>query len=124
VIEAIVEHLETKRNAFKAIEPVVSEGCVLATNTSSLSVAAIAAACKFPTRVIGLHFFNPATVLPLVEVVGAIASDRTVVERARGLVTRWGKVTVTARDTPGFITANRFASTRRESPTWRRSTGP
>ncbi|MEX2153363.1 MAG: 3-hydroxyacyl-CoA dehydrogenase NAD-binding domain-containing protein [Gemmatimonadaceae bacterium] len=108
VIEAIVEHLETKRNAFKAIEPVVSEGCVLATNTSSLSVAAIAAACKFPTRVIGLHFFNPATVLPLVEVVGAIASDRSVVERARGLVTRWGKVTVTARDTPGFI-VNRVA---------------
>jgi 3-hydroxybutyryl-CoA dehydrogenase len=108
VIEAIVEDIEIKRRAFKAIESVVSDTCVLATNTSSLSVAAIASACKRPGRVIGLHFFNPATVLPLVEVVGAISSDRAVVDSARGLVNRWGKVTVTARDTPGFI-VNRVA---------------
>jgi 3-hydroxybutyryl-CoA dehydrogenase len=108
VIEAIVEQLEAKRTAFKAIEPVVGDDCVLATNTSSLSIAAIAAACKFPGRVIGLHFFNPATVLPLVEVIGAITSDANVVEKGRGLVTRWGKVAVTAKDTPGFI-VNRVA---------------
>ena len=108
VIEAIVEQLDAKRDAFKGIEPVVSEGCVLATNTSSLSVAAIASVCRFPARVIGLHFFNPATVLPLVEVIGAITSDASMVERGRGLVTRWGKVAVTARDTPGFI-VNRVA---------------
>ena len=108
IIEAIVEQLDVKRAAFKAIEPLVSEGCVLATNTSSLSVAAIASVCKFPGRVIGLHFFNPATVLPLVEVIGAITSDAHVVEQGRGLATRWGKVAVTAKDTPGFI-VNRVA---------------
>ena len=108
IIEAIVELLDVKRAAFKAIEPVVGEDCVLATNTSSLSVAAIASACKFPGRVIGLHFFNPATVLPLVEVIGALTSDASVVEKGRGLATRWGKVAVTAKDTPGFI-VNRVA---------------
>ena len=108
VLEAIVEDVEIKRRAFKAIESVVSETCVLATNTSSLSVAAIASACRKPGRVIGLHFFNPATVLPLVEVIGAITTDRAVVDSARGLVNRWGKLTVTARDTPGFI-VNRVA---------------
>jgi 3-hydroxybutyryl-CoA dehydrogenase len=108
VIEAIVEQLDVKRAAFKAIEPVVGEDCVLATNTSSLSVAAIASVCKFPGRVIGLHFFNPATVLPLVEVIGAITSDASVVDKGRGLATRWGKVAVTAKDTPGFI-VNRVA---------------
>ena len=108
IIEAIVEQLDVKRAVFKAIEPVVSEDCVLATNTSSLSVAAIASVCKFPGRVIGLHFFNPAIVLPLVEVIGAITSDASAMEKGRGLVTRWGKVAVTARDTPGFI-VNRVA---------------
>lgn len=108
VIEAIVEDLEAKQSAFKAIEAVVDESCVLATNTSSLSVAALGAACKHAGRVIGLHFFNPATVLPLVEVVGAITSDPAVVAKARALVDAWGKVTVLASDTPGFI-VNRVA---------------
>jgi 3-hydroxybutyryl-CoA dehydrogenase len=108
VIEAIVEELEAKRGAFTAIEGVVDDACVLASNTSSLSVAALGAACKTPGRVIGLHFFNPATVLPLVEVVGAITSDAAVVAAARTLVDQWGKVTVLAADTPGFI-VNRVA---------------
>lgn len=108
VIEAVVENLETKRCVFAAIETVVSDGCVLATNTSSLSVAAIASACRRPGRVIGLHFFNPAPVLPLVEVVRAISSDVGVVGAARALVDRWGKVTVMTQDTPGFI-VNRVA---------------
>ena len=108
IIEAIVEDLDSKRAAFAAIEAAVTEDCILATNTSSLSVAAIASACKRPARVIGLHFFNPATVLPLVEVIGAIGSDAAVVAKARALIDGWGKVTVVASDTPGFI-VNRVA---------------
>jgi 3-hydroxybutyryl-CoA dehydrogenase len=108
IIEAIVEQLDVKRSAFKAIEQVVAADCVLASNTSSLSIAGIASACSKPGRVIGLHFFNPANVLPLVEVIGAITSDSTVVGEARELVRKWGKVVVTARDTPGFI-VNRVA---------------
>lgn len=108
VIEAIVEEVEAKQRAFKSMEAAVSDSCVLATNTSSLSVGALAAACKHPGRVIGLHFFNPAPVLPLVEVVGAIISDPDVAERASKLVAQWGKVTVRAADTPGFI-VNRVA---------------
>jgi len=108
VIEAIVEDLEVKQRAFKLLSSVVAGDCVLATNTSSLSVAAIASVCTDAGRVIGLHFFNPPTVLPLVEVIGAITARREVVDSARGLINRWGKVTVTARDTPGFI-VNRVA---------------
>lgn len=108
IIEAIVEQLEVKRAAFQAIEQVVAPDCVLASNTSSLSIAGISSACKKPGRVIGLHFFNPANVLPLVEVIGAIPSDPAVVADARDLVKKWGKVVVTARDTPGFI-VNRVA---------------
>lgn len=108
VIEAIVEDLEIKQRAFTTLSLAVPGTCVLATNTSSLSVAAIASVCADPGRVIGLHFFNPATVLPLVEVIGAITTRRLVIDSARGLINRWGKVTVTARDTPGFI-VNRVA---------------
>jgi 3-hydroxybutyryl-CoA dehydrogenase len=108
IIEAILEELDAKQRAFKAIEAVVDGDCVLASNTSSLSIAALGAACESPARVIGLHFFNPATVLPLVEVVGAITSDPAVVASARALVDGWGKVTVVAADTPGFI-VNRVA---------------
>ena len=108
IIEAIVESIDAKRSAFQAIEKVVSDDCVLASNTSSLSIAAIASACQRPGRVIGLHFFNPANVLPLVEVIGAIPSEASVVTAARDMVRTWGKVVVTARDTPGFI-VNRVA---------------
>ncbi|HYC49570.1 MAG TPA: 3-hydroxyacyl-CoA dehydrogenase NAD-binding domain-containing protein [Gemmatimonadaceae bacterium] len=108
IIEAIVEELDAKQRAFRTIESVVSESCVLATNTSSLSVGALGAACKRPERVIGLHFFNPAPVLPLVEVIAAITSDPAVAEKAGALVAKWGKTTVRAADTPGFI-VNRVA---------------
>jgi len=108
VIEAIVEELEAKQRAFRAIEAAVSDTCVLATNTSSLSVGALGAVCKHPERVIGLHFFNPATVLPLVEVIAAITSDPAIADSARKLLDKWGKVTVRAADTPGFI-VNRVA---------------
>ena len=108
VIEAIVENLQVKRELFLALEGVVSADCVLATNTSSLSVTAIAGACAHPGRVIGIHFFNPAPVLPLVEIVPGIATDAALTRRVRALVDAWGKTTVLASDTPGFI-VNRIA---------------
>jgi 3-hydroxybutyryl-CoA dehydrogenase len=108
VIEAIVEDLDAKRRAFQAMEAAVSETCILATNTSSLSVTAIASACKNPQRVIGLHFFNPVTVLPLVEAVAAISSDPVIVSEAAECVGNWDKDVVEVRDTPGFI-VNRVA---------------
>ncbi|MFY8172660.1 MAG: 3-hydroxyacyl-CoA dehydrogenase family protein, partial [Sphingobacteriaceae bacterium] len=72
IIEAIIEDLQIKKQVFAELEKIVRKDCVLATNTSSLSIASIAAACQFPERVIGLHFFNPATIMPLVEIVPAI----------------------------------------------------
>jgi len=108
VIEAIVENLEVKRRTFKELEGVVEPACVLATNTSSLSVTAIAQACDRPERVLGVHFFNPPMVMPLVEIVPGVATSPAVVERARSLVDSWGKTTVLASDTPGFI-VNRIA---------------
>ena len=108
VIEAIVEELAVKRHTFSKLEGVVAEDCVLATNTSSLSVTAIAGACARPERVVGIHFFNPAPVLPLVEIVPGLATSAQTVEAARALVDAWGKTTVLASDTPGFI-VNRVA---------------
>ena len=108
VIEAVLEDLAVKRALFAALERVVHDECILATNTSSLSVAAIGGECRKPARVIGVHFFNPAPVMPLVEIVPAITTDAPVVARARALVDAWKKVTVVATDTPGFI-VNRVA---------------
>jgi 3-hydroxybutyryl-CoA dehydrogenase len=108
VIEAIVEDLSAKQRAFRGVEGVLDESAVLASNTSSLSIAALGAGCAHPGRVIGLHFFNPAPVLPLVEVIGSLTSDPVVLSSARDLVDSWGKVTVVASDTPGFI-VNRVA---------------
>ena len=108
VIEAIVEALEVKRTVFRQLEEALSADAVLATNTSSLSVTAIARSCQRPARVLGVHFFNPATVMPLVEVVPALQSNEEVVARTRALVDSWGKTTVLASDTPGFI-VNRIA---------------
>jgi 3-hydroxybutyryl-CoA dehydrogenase len=108
VIEAIVERLEAKHQAFGALELALAPEAVLATNTSSLSVSGIAAACDRPERVLGVHFFNPAPVLPLVEIVPGVATDPAVVADVRALVDSWGKTTVVCRDTPGFI-VNRVA---------------
>ena len=108
VIEAVLEELTLKKAVFTALERVLPADAVLATNTSSLSVAAIGAACKHPGRVVGIHFFNPAPVMPLVEIVGAITTDAGVVSAARAFVDGWGKTTVVASDTPGFI-VNRIA---------------
>ena len=108
VIEAILEDLATKRALFAALESIVKEDCILATNTSSLSVTAIAGGCEHAERVVGIHFFNPAAVMPLVEVIPGLATDADVLERAVVLVKSWKKTTVVASDTPGFI-VNRIA---------------
>lgn len=108
VIEAIVERLDVKQQSFRALEDVVGEGTILASNTSSLSIASIAGVCDRPERVLGVHFFNPATVMPLVEIVPGLRTAPDVVAEARALVDGWGKTTVAAADTPGFI-VNRIA---------------
>jgi 3-hydroxybutyryl-CoA dehydrogenase len=108
VIEAIIEDLGIKKKLFADLEALVSADTVLATNTSSLSVTAIAAACKKPERVIGLHFFNPAPLLPLVEVVPGLASAAELAARSSQLMATWNKTPVICKDTPGFI-VNRVA---------------
>lgn len=108
VVEAILEELGAKQQLFTALEEVVSEDCVLATNTSSLSVTAIAGALRRPGRFVGLHFFNPAPLLPLVEVVSGFGTDESVATRAVELAASWGKTPVRCADTPGFI-VNRVA---------------
>src|SRR5438105_1156435 len=108
VIEAIIEELAAKQALFAKLSAAVASDAVLATNTSSLSVASIAAACSRPERVIGIHFFNPAPVLPLVEIVPWLGTDSGVVARALQLVESWSKTPVVASDTPGFI-VNRIA---------------
>lgn len=108
IIEAIVENLEVKQKVFAELETIVSPECILASNTSSLSIASIASACKKAERVIGIHFFNPAPLMPLVEIIPGIMTAESTVNTARTLIDKWGKVTVLAKDTPGFI-VNRVA---------------
>jgi len=108
VIEAIIENLDVKKKLFGAIEQIVKPECVLASNTSSLSITSIAAACHKAERVLGLHFFNPAPLMALVEVIPAVQTEAALVEESRQLMEQWGKVPVIAKDTPGFI-VNRVA---------------
>lgn len=108
IIEAIIENIDIKKSVFKKFEEIVDENCILATNTSSLSVASIAAACQNPERVIGIHFFNPAPLMPLVEIIPAVQTNAVITNIARDLIDSWGKITVLAKDTPGFI-VNRVA---------------
>lgn len=108
VIEAIYENLDAKRSVFTTLDDVVREECILATNTSSLSVSSIAAGVKRAERVVGLHFFNPAPLMPLVEIVPGVATDPAVVEACVAAVAAWGKVGVVAKDSPGFL-VNRIA---------------
>ncbi|MGW0563502.1 3-hydroxyacyl-CoA dehydrogenase [Streptomyces sp. NPDC003016] len=108
VVEAVVEHLPVKQQLFTALESIVADDCLLATNTSSLSVTAIAGPLKNPGRFVGLHFFNPAPLMPLVEVVSGFATDETSATRAWATAAAWGKTPVRCADTPGFI-VNRIA---------------
>lgn len=108
VIEAIVENIDVKQSVFKELEHVVTDQCVLASNTSSLSITSIASACRIPERVLGIHFFNPATLMPLVEIIPGLATDMIIANHCQALINSFGKVTVMAKDTPGFI-VNRVA---------------
>jgi 3-hydroxybutyryl-CoA dehydrogenase len=108
VIEAIVEDLGAKQDLFQALEEVLEPGAILASNTSSLSITALAAGLQRPERVVGLHFFNPAPRMALVEVVRGLASAPEAVESGRAMVEAWGKTPVAVRSTPGFI-VNRVA---------------
>ncbi|MDT7842717.1 3-hydroxyacyl-CoA dehydrogenase [Streptomyces justiciae] len=108
VVEAVLERLDVKQELFRELEDIVGEDCLLATNTSSLSVTAIGGALRNPGRLVGLHFFNPAPLLPLVEVVSGFATDVTSATRAYETARAWGKTPVACADTPGFI-VNRIA---------------
>jgi len=108
VIEAAVESLDIKRAVFADLEAVVDDRCVLATNTSSLSITAVAAALRHPGRCVGMHFFNPAPVMRLVEVVSGLATDPQVASAVAAVATLWGKTAVRVSSTPGFI-VNRVA---------------
>jgi 3-hydroxybutyryl-CoA dehydrogenase len=108
VIEAAVEKLETKQEIFARLSDLVSEDTILASNTSSLPITAIASAARKPARVVGLHFFNPAHIMKLVEIVRGYDTTDDVMYRAEGYVKQLGKVPVLAKDSPGFI-VNRVA---------------
>ncbi|MEO7085074.1 MAG: 3-hydroxyacyl-CoA dehydrogenase NAD-binding domain-containing protein [Gemmatimonadaceae bacterium] len=108
VIEAIVEDLSAKQNLFRALASKLAPTAILATNTSSLSVASVASACAEPGRVVGVHFFNPAPLMPLVEIVGWLGTEPGVANAAFELMKQWKKRPVRASDTPGFI-VNRIA---------------
>jgi 3-hydroxybutyryl-CoA dehydrogenase len=108
VIEAIVEKLEVKHAVFKEIEEVVGIDCIIASNTSSLSIASIGSVLKFPARVIGIHFFNPAPLMPLVEIIPAVQTSPETLSNAKAIIDSWKKITVVCKDTPGFI-VNRVA---------------
>lgn len=108
VIEAIVENLDVKRKLFTELENIVGPDCILATNTSSISVTAIAAPLKHPERLVGMHFFNPVPLMALVEVISGIATSRAVADTVYATAESWGKNPVHAKSTPGFI-VNRVA---------------
>lgn len=108
IIEAIVENIDVKRKLFQELENIVSPQCILASNTSSLSMASIAASVQHSERVVGIHFFNPAPLMPLVEVIPAVQTHPEVLNRAADMIRSWKKTVALAKDTPGFI-VNRVA---------------
>ena len=108
VVEAIVENMEIKQKLFSQMESLVAEDCILATNTSSLSVAEITSACNNPSRILGIHFFNPVPLMKLVEIIPTEKTDDELCQNVKSILKSWGKSVVTAKDTPGFI-VNRVA---------------
>ena len=108
IIEAIVENIDTKTKVFAQLEEITHKDCILASNTSSLSIASIGAALKDPSKVVGIHFFNPAPLMPLVEIIPAVQTSEETLKKAKDLIDGWKKVTVLCKDTPGFI-VNRVA---------------
>lgn len=108
VIEAIVENLSVKHEVFRSLEAIVSPSCILASNTSSLSIASISSALQQPGRFLGIHFFNPATLMPLVEIIPSVLTNDVVLNEARAMILALGKTVAVCKDTPGFI-VNRVA---------------
>jgi len=108
VIEAIIEDPEVKKNVFSKLEDYVNSDCIIASNTSSLSIASLASSCHNAARFIGIHFFNPAPLMHLVEIIPAIQTSNEIIDKAKAIIDSWGKTTVLAKDAPGFI-VNRIA---------------
>lgn len=108
VIEAILEDLSIKQKVISELEEIVNDDCLFASNTSSLSITSIAAAARIPSRILGLHFFNPAPLMPLVEIIPGLATDPQHLSELKRLMLDWGKAPVMVKDTPGFI-VNRVA---------------
>lgn len=108
VIEAIVENLDIKRKVISELEDYVSNDCIIASNTSSLSIASIAASLQNPERCIGIHFFNPAPLMQLVELIPALQTSQEVLDKSVQIISNWKKIVAIAKDTPGFI-VNRVA---------------
>ncbi len=107
-IEAIIENLDIKKKVFSELENYVAKDCIIASNTSSLSIASIAASLQNPERCVGIHFFNPAPLMKLVEVIPAIQTSEEVLKKSIDIISDWKKVVAVAKDTPGFI-VNRVA---------------
>ena len=103
IIEAIIEDPNIKKGVFVALEKEVRADCIIASNTSSLSITSLAAALQKPERFLGIHFFNPAPLMKLVEIIPAIQTEDVIVQQAKSTIDDWGKLTVLAKDTPGFI---------------------
>lgn len=108
VFEAIIENLDTKKDQFARLEAIVPKDCVLATNTSSLSIASISSSLDKPERFLGVHFFNPAPLMKLVEIIPGISTEESICDKVKLFIDGWEKTTVLAADTPGFI-VNRVA---------------
>ena len=108
VIEAIIENKEIKSKVFQNVEEIVSENCVIASNTSSISITSLSSELKNPERFIGIHFFNPAPLMPLVEIIPGLLTKEKLAGEIFSLVKSWGKIPVIAKDVPGFI-VNRIA---------------
>ena len=108
IIEAIIENKEIKTKVFTELEKHVSESCVIGSNTSSISITSLGAELQKPERFIGIHFFNPAPLMPLVEVIPSLLTEKSLAEKIYNLMKDWGKTPVIAKDIPGFI-VNRIA---------------
>lgn len=108
VIEAIIENKDIKTKVFTELETYVSNDCIIGSNTSSISITSLGAELKKPERFIGIHFFNPAPLMPLVEVIPSLLTEKSLAEKIYGLMKDWGKTPVIAKDIPGFI-VNRIA---------------
>ena len=108
VIEAIIENKEIKTKVFQNLEAIVSENCVISSNTSSISITSLSSELKNPERFIGIHFFNPAPLMPLVEVIPGLLTNKKLAPEITALMESWGKTPVIAKDVPGFI-VNRIA---------------